>query len=59
MANENSQIIPYKCMDTIRLEMIKLQKQFKSKSTTLVRKKKPIYKMNVIMMVFVLSFKLK
>jgi hypothetical protein len=38
MANENSQIIPYKCMDTIRLEMIKLQKQFKS---TLVKEKNP------------------
>ncbi len=38
MANENSQKIPYKCMDTIRMEIIKLQKKNKSKSTTLVRK---------------------
>jgi len=38
MANENSQIIPDKCKDTTRSEMIKLQKKNKSKSTTLVRK---------------------
>jgi hypothetical protein len=45
-------------MDTIRLEMIKLQKQNKSKSTTLVRKETHIQD-EFIMMFFVLSFKLK